>query len=483
MVGCLKRSRACVTQWTQDNINGTTSLSQISASSGSSLVGYLPAGTGAVATTVQSKLHESVSVKDFGAKGDGVTDDTTAIQSAVTSLSTNGGTLFFPQGIYKVTAAINWYSRVNLVGVGGHIGSLISATHSGNIFQYANIDFCIVEKLAFTGSGCTAFKQTGTGANYTQNLTVRDCHFYGQLAECIYGNLIFAKIFDSTFGYYGTVGASHRHIASLGSATNLTNSVFIMGNRFYYAKGNESIRFDSGTDLLITCNNFEANTALPLRINGIFNTRITGNWFEANTIATSEIEINSGTYVSDSTPTEVTGNNFVPAASITNFVQINNALCKVYFDRNTGVATGRTVSNNAAKVYSQIGNSFTGLTVAGYLTEETGTFTATDASGASLSLVGGAGTYTRKGNVITFAVSFTYPATANGNNAKIGGLPYACAATPCSLSSIDNSGAAVTWATDGSAAAMTPYIVGALTPRTNANNSGKLFYVSGSYLI
>ena len=43
--------------------------SDLVASSGSSLVGYLPAGTGAVAATVQSKLRETVSVKNFGAVG------------------------------------------------------------------------------------------------------------------------------------------------------------------------------------------------------------------------------------------------------------------------------------------------------------------------------------------------------------------------------------------------------------------------------
>ena len=46
------------------------------------LVTYTPAGTGAVDTTVQTKLRESVSVKDFGAVGDGVTDDTAAFEAA-----------------------------------------------------------------------------------------------------------------------------------------------------------------------------------------------------------------------------------------------------------------------------------------------------------------------------------------------------------------------------------------------------------------
>ena len=47
-----------------------------------------------------------VNVKDFGAKGDGVTDDTEAIQKAITQLS-GGGVLFFPAGKYLITEDIN----------------------------------------------------------------------------------------------------------------------------------------------------------------------------------------------------------------------------------------------------------------------------------------------------------------------------------------------------------------------------------------
>lgn len=74
--------------------------SQLNSSSGvdAEQVSYVPPFTGSVATNVEDKLAQTVSVKDFGAVGDGVTDDTAAIQAATTN--SNGKLVYFPAGNY-----------------------------------------------------------------------------------------------------------------------------------------------------------------------------------------------------------------------------------------------------------------------------------------------------------------------------------------------------------------------------------------------
>ena len=90
---------------------------------GASISQYLPAGTGAVATTVQTKLRESVSVKDFGAVGDGVTDDSAAFSAAwaylkstlelpVANLANVLVSLVVPPGKYLINTSVNWTGLV-----------------------------------------------------------------------------------------------------------------------------------------------------------------------------------------------------------------------------------------------------------------------------------------------------------------------------------------------------------------------------------
>lgn len=75
-------------------------IASLAASDGSSEVGFLQDGTGAVAGTVQSKLRESVSVKDFGVVGDGSTSDTAAMIVALAEGASKK--LLVPAGTYKL---------------------------------------------------------------------------------------------------------------------------------------------------------------------------------------------------------------------------------------------------------------------------------------------------------------------------------------------------------------------------------------------
>lgn len=64
---------------------------------------FIQSGTGAVDRTVQSKLSDVISVKDFGAVGDGSTNDKPAIEAAVSAAA--GRKILFPPGTYRLNSA------------------------------------------------------------------------------------------------------------------------------------------------------------------------------------------------------------------------------------------------------------------------------------------------------------------------------------------------------------------------------------------
>ena len=82
-------------------------------------ISYTLTAPGATLQSVQTKLEQYISVKDFGAVGDGVANDTAAIQAAIDALP-SGGTLYLPEGTYKVDTLLfpDDLAAINFIGAG-----------------------------------------------------------------------------------------------------------------------------------------------------------------------------------------------------------------------------------------------------------------------------------------------------------------------------------------------------------------------------
>ena len=122
---------------------------------------FTQAGTGAVTRTMQAKAREILSVMDFGAVGDGVTDDGAAINLATARLRTilaagSSCELVFPAGNYLTSIPLDF---TNLRGAGGdHFsrvtgwGATITGTCTGKpIMDFLNTQHCQIEGFAIYG--------------------------------------------------------------------------------------------------------------------------------------------------------------------------------------------------------------------------------------------------------------------------------------------------------------------------------------------
>jgi hypothetical protein len=112
------KTSADVTVWTADPVaGGTTSLDLTGLVNAAAItnttseqqaitnkIQFLAAGAGAVTRSVRSKLRDNVSATDFGAVGDGVTNDRAALVAGVA-----GGTgLILPEGTYRVSSSMTF---------------------------------------------------------------------------------------------------------------------------------------------------------------------------------------------------------------------------------------------------------------------------------------------------------------------------------------------------------------------------------------
>jgi hypothetical protein len=111
-----------------DNLPGISNANTLAAelanqsniALGDALIGFKQTGAagvlpGAVGKTLNNKMQDLVSVKDFGAIGNGTADDTAAIQAAINLACTNGGMVYLPAGTYKISAALVFSMNSNVI--------------------------------------------------------------------------------------------------------------------------------------------------------------------------------------------------------------------------------------------------------------------------------------------------------------------------------------------------------------------------------
>ena len=383
-------------------------------------VAYNEGGTGAVTTTVQAKLQQYVSVKDFGAVGDGTTDDTAAIQAAYNAVNTSTGSkgVFFPSGTYLISSTINCTPNYGttvpqLLGEGADTTKIVAKsgfganplfTHTGSSpsknskwqgvsisgtsaadgqwgIHHVNTCFVNYDGIYFSELEC-AVRFENQGGGFTEQNVLTNCWCANS-----YYFITFARQVGSTQdSFRGTGLASECHM-------DLTTYTQARMMRVYYVNS-------------LACN--------------CYNTPLNGSIWIGSAQAVMQ---NDGP-----TPIRATGTlRYETSANPWTF-GTGSALCTDYF---TGVLVGLA--------YNPVGNTcnLEGLINQSML-NQTGTFTPVlTASGGSLStsyaVAGQQGYFSVNGKVCTFQIFLNVTSASGGTgNVGIDGFPFLPATLPIS---------------------------------------------------
>lgn len=246
---------------------------------------YDQGATGAVNRPINEKLAEIISVADFGAVGDGTTDDTSAIQAALNALTNNGSLSFVEGKTYKTTSTLVLNPNLYGVIIEGN-SATIKAAHNGDGLNITstneNYSRHTINNLNITGpnvafpSSPAELAGTSTGAalkmghNDTSNTpggyltSINNCRFQ-QFYQGVYLQAVLACNFNDSyiaFNQYGIyvdggqtnantfkgVAVRQNRVKGLyssgrsgGSLTNATNNVF------YACIFETNIPYDSST--------------------------------------------------------------------------------------------------------------------------------------------------------------------------------------------------------------------------------------------
>jgi parallel beta-helix repeat protein len=336
---------------------------------GMTTIGFTQAGTGAVLRTAQAKMRDVVSVKDFGATGDGVTDDAAAIQAAVNAATANQ-TIYFPPGTYAVGAsgiAVTNKTGVTLLGDGAII--LITAIST----LTTNLGVATIRLSGCTRSGIRGLEING-------NSIASSAIGFSACTECfvdkatVYASGVNGQITSSNGGVRNEFTDNIVHSARLPSsrglwlgnlnASDMETDVFVFGN---------TVRNNPASGIVVTSNggrvignhcrtNEGSGIVLP-GANGFAakNLTVANNYCIDNLFVGIQSDI-----VGYSTPADLT-TDIAVSGNVCNF----NRSGGIYAgDTERWVLTGNTCTNNAVSGIQADNRSFN-ITITGNACSDT----------------------------------------------------------------------------------------------------------------
>lgn len=241
----------------------------------------------------QTSSDNTYNVKDYGAKGDGITDDTSAIQSTINAANTaSGGTVYFPKGTFLVSATLIVYSNINLLGqsrwnsiIQLSVNSMVALFDCSGTSSAANKNITfenlhLKHSLSLSGSPTNDGKGVLIYAKYTM---------FCQVNRCVLSDFTFAAIYlnyttDTTIWAYSW--QIHNNIFQGNITTKQISTacyygiwldqqseyVDISSNQFFYMQSavymTDSPNHRINNNTMDMCNDAVKHTAVAYKTNG-----------------------------------------------------------------------------------------------------------------------------------------------------------------------------------------------------------------------
>jgi len=297
---------------------------KVSAASLGAAAAYTPAGTGAVVSTVQTKLRESVSVKDFGAVGDDATDDLAAFQLAATYIaaSSKGVRLYIPSGTYRLSAGVTFSNSKSFDIYGDGDASVVRySTGSGGAIFTLGSGSLYSTRQSISGvffQGPVSGTSNGLRLQNCNTARVENCIFQSQVTgiqlDSSYAVELIGNVFDvcTTYGVVSPTTSCHNLIAKRnnfftcgvsggGHAINIavaSDNLSIEDNDFEYC--NVAVRLNNCTAVSFRGNYAEYTASSIFDFLGTCrNIIIDENWLALGTLSTTIANVSGGSLKSN----------------------------------------------------------------------------------------------------------------------------------------------------------------------------------------